>query len=422
MHPATTDRDRVLAVITSALSELEGGGSAEAASAALHGMSPQELASALREGLEFMTHEEPRLAEKGELEDLRPGAEYISRHTVVALVQSAMEEVAERDPGRLAGPAPRVPLGTIAENVHLRDEGDAPFPTHEGLDDFVFPLAEECTVVLVGDWGTGSTGAKRVARAIRRADPDHVIHLGDIYPSGKPEEVEKHFLRVWREHGPPNAKYWALIGNHEMKSGGHAYFRDVLGFCRDQTASYFALENEHWKLIGLDTAHTRAHDLHPAQAPWLMRRLTTGSGRKVLLTHHQPFSAVDERPGEHNLFNTMQDFIATEQVFGWFWGHEHGFLSYRREAVFGNFLARSIGHGGKDVRNPYFEDEIHPSPKVVQSWGTTRPGDPRWLANGFALLRFRGPELHIAYRSEHEDGPEKDLDLHTEIWPDHPHE
>ena len=58
MHPATTDRDRVLAVITSALSELESG----APGPELHGMSRQDLAAALREGLEFMTHEEPRLA------------------------------------------------------------------------------------------------------------------------------------------------------------------------------------------------------------------------------------------------------------------------------------------------------------------------------------------------------------------------
>lgn len=411
MHAATTDRAKVLEVIQRALAELEGG----AAGAELEGTSPQRLAEMLREGRGWMLEEEPKLA--GETDDLGPGAQYISRHTVVALVQSAMEEAAEEQPGALAA-APRVPLGLIARNVRLADRDSAEFREHQSLDDFRFPLAEECTVALVGDWGTGSRGARKVARAIKRARPDHVIHLGDIYPAGKHEQVEKNFLRVWREHGPDPAqtKFWALNGNHEMKSGGHAYFEVVIDrFCRDQTASYFSLENEHWKLIGLDTAYVD-HDLHAAQKPWLMARLKDGGARSILLTHHQPFSAVDSRPGNHGLFNTMQDFIATERIFGWFWGHEHGLLIYDREPVFGGFCGRAIGHGGKDIRNPYFVDEVHPSPRVRHGMDVTRADDPRFLANGFALLRFKGPRVEVSYPDE-----TGETEWHPEIWPDHPH-
>ena len=51
----------------------------------------------------------------------------------------------------------------------------------------------------------------------------------------------------------------ALNGNHEMYSGGFGYFKLILP-AFEQDSSYFALQNEHWLLVGLDTAYVD-HDM-----------------------------------------------------------------------------------------------------------------------------------------------------------------
>ena len=407
MKKAAADRDTVLAVMRAKLAELEAQPpttifTAASEAPAGEAISNERLAQLLREGLQWAETEEPRLAAQGEIDDLKPGVDYISRNTVIALVQSALNEtssvVSTVAPGA-------VPLRRIAANVAMHDAEKATFVDHDKLDDFVFELPAQCRVALVSDWGTGSRGAKKVAEVIREFEPHHLIHMGDIYPSGRPKEVKDHFLKVWEKHGPSKktTKYWAMNGNHEMKSGGFTYFDAVLKFC-EQKASYFSLENEHWRLIALDSAYEK-HDLHAPQLEWLDARLGDSGGggaRNILLTHHQVFSAFDERPGEHNLAATAEPFIASGRIFGWFWGHEHACVVYEDD----RFRARAIGHGGQDTLMSYYAFVRHPAPRVRHTWPASRKGPsgapPASLAamNGCAFLEFDGPKLEIAYVDE----------------------
>jgi hypothetical protein len=58
---------------------------------------------------------------------------------------------------------------------------------------------------------------------------------------------------------------FCLDGNHEMYARGFAYFDRILpalgpmlhGKPCAQKASFFCLENEYWRIIGLDTAYGR---------------------------------------------------------------------------------------------------------------------------------------------------------------------
>lgn len=284
------------------------------------------------------------------------------------------------------------------------------------MDDFTFPLAPKCRVVLVGDWGTGKDRARRVARAIAGTRPDHIIHLGDIYPSGTRSRAQKRFIDVWMEEVGKGPRYWAMNGNHEMNANGEGYFLDVLPFC-GQPASFFCLKNEHWKLIALDSSWL-SNDLEPSQLPWLMHQLGDGPGHNILMTHHQMFSAVDRRPHEnaHKLPTTLRPAVSTGRIFGWFWGHEHRSLSYAREARWGNYHARAIGHGGKRIR---MTDGVHLGPEfapaVAHYWNIPREHDPTRAMNGFGLLAFDGPRLTIDYVDE------LGRNWFTETWPDAPH-
>ncbi|HEU4880607.1 MAG TPA: metallophosphoesterase [Longimicrobium sp.] len=421
MQKLTTDRGAVLRVMERTLAALEQHTAGTGAKVAEAGPGEAaELARQLRQALEWARTEEPAyMAATDELEELRPGGEYISHHPVIALTQTAMEQFGDEAPGS-PGPeaADAVPVNLVADKLRVREQGPPPFREHASLDDFRFALGANDTVVLVGDFGTAKPPAIRVAQAIREVNPDHVIHLGDIYPSGTPELARRHFIDVWREHGPPKpkTKFWALNGNHEMAAQGTGYFGEVLEFC-EQPASYFSLQNEHWKLIGLDTAYEE-HDLHQPQKTWLHARLAEGESRNILLTHHQMFSAVDGRPHDNRdrLFASMQEFVGTDRIFGWFWGHEHRFLSYAREPQFGNYLARAIGHGGKEIKHVTgvhrFPGE---APRVLRYWEVRRDEDRAQCLNGFATLRFDGPQVMISYADE------TGFEWNTEIWPDDPH-
>jgi len=374
-----------------------------------------EVSAKLREGHDWAVTHDDEEEETGEVgvggED---DGDYVSHHPAVALAQSAMEDVML---GPVGTALAHLPLRAIREALRFQIGKDPDrFVEHKSLDDFRYPLAEKCTVVLVGDWGTGKDRARRVADVIRQVDPDHVIHIGDIYPSGTPEKAQQHFVDVWEDHGPSRAKYWSLFGNHDMNAKGTGYFGIVLTYCQDQESSYFSLENRHWKLIALDTAW-RDYDLEPRQIPWLQARLQDDGARNILLTHHQMFSAVDPRPhaNRDRLPATMRPFVETGRIFGWFWGHEHWMLSYARDPAFGNYLARAIGHGGKRIKNVDGRHNGH-APAVRQYWNRPHPTVPGRCLNGFAVLRFDGPRLEISYPDE--TGP---TDLFPETWPDHPH-
>ena len=288
---------------------------------------------------------------------------------------------------------PRSPkwLSVLYQRLRAHARGKAPFIQHASLDDFRFTLDERATVALVSDWGTGNTHAAAVARQIRQRDPDHVIHLGDVYYSGTPREMRGNFLDVWSKHGPVRARYWALNGNHDMYSGGYGFFAHVLPSFR-QPASYFNLGNPHWRLIGLDSAYVN-HNFTRPQMSWFEAQLT-GPARTLLLTHHHLFSGFRKR-GE-KMEEWLDPHMASGRVFGWFWGHDHYLIEY---ADHRGVKCRCIGHGALPYVPLDRRKQTHPA-EIVRMETRTAPEAPARGIHGFALLTFDGPVLEIEYIDE----------------------
>ena len=118
------------------------------------------------------------------------------------------------------------------------------------------PFPEQGRIALLGDWGTGLYGAPKIAKAIRN-DPDPfalLMHLGDVYYSGTRRRSSSASSTSGRSR--TGAINRALNSNHEMYSGGDAYFDETLPKF-GQEASYFAFQNKHWTLVGLDVAYQR---------------------------------------------------------------------------------------------------------------------------------------------------------------------
>jgi predicted phosphodiesterase len=204
-------------------------------------------------------------------------------------------------------------------------------------DDSIGTFADSGRIAVLGDWGTNLYGAPVSAASIKRAGGyELLLHLGDIYYSGTETEAQQRFLAAWPTEAGKISR--ALNGNHEMYSGGFAYFEHVLPQFK-QSSSYFALQNTHWLLIALDTAHTD-HTIDFLQIEWLKSIMRKAADRKVILfSHHQPFSRLDQQGPD-----LKAALAGLPPITAWYWGHEHNCIIYDKHPKFG--LGRCIGHGG----------------------------------------------------------------------------
>jgi len=302
---------------------------------------------------------------------------------------------------------PRWLASWMAEGVRLfRDK-------HEFNDLSATPakIADTCRVVLVGDWGSGLPRAQKVAREIRKVLDDgkakgiqqHVVHLGDVYYSGWRHEYERRFLDYWpvRPEEASEISSWSLNGNHDMYSGGHAYFDVLLAdprFALQERSSYFMLRNTSWDIVGLDTAYEDSA-LYGPQIDWLHETLAQSNRKSMLLSHHQLFSAY-EKPSARLAEAIEQVLKGQKPIDAWFWGHEHRCVFY--EPVENVRHARLIGHGGVPVYMVHQENDPYPRPACYEYRGFLSQsfGLERFAFFGFAVLDIDGPTLHIRYIDE----------------------
>jgi hypothetical protein len=275
-------------------------------------------------------------------------------------------------------------------------------------------VANDFSMAVIGDWGTGLYGAPYCAQSIQ-ADPDGynlLLHLGDVYYSGLDDEIKERFLPFWPK--VPGAMSRTLNGNHEMYTGGHGYFELLLPELQ-QTSSYFAFQNDHWVLVCLDTAYTQPFggqegDLNQQQVDWLRKIAAAAENRKIVLfSHHQPFSLLDANQGP-KLVTWLKEFLDARQIFAWYWGHEHRCVLYDEHPAYG-LHGRCVGHGGfpelrPDLGNAPISQELGSSWRKLGKKGDVPGGlvldsNNLWIAgfetqfapHGFMRLHFHDEHL-----------------------------
>lgn len=313
------------------------------------------------------------------------------------------------------------------------------------------PSTGEIRVSMAGDWGAATPEAHAVATRIREFHPHYTIHLGDIYFVGDAIEVRENCLGDARGK-PIRAVSWplgsrgsfALNGNHEMYANGQGYFKVFLPRLgmrpgsrmrpSGQPASFFALENDDWIIVAVDTGYNSVGmpvlervaylkrlpclggdcSLPAALMEWLREIIQPRlAGRGViLLSHHQYYSSF-ERPLAKAAQQLRQ--VIDKPVL-WFWGNQHRLAIYGPCRLKNGIEAygRSIGHGGLPV-------VIHQKPRHPPGQGPLVVYDEREYRrvgstpvghNGYANLIFQGHRLRIEYR----DLRKRDNLLLTEDW------
>jgi hypothetical protein len=291
---------------------------------------------------------------------------------------------------------------TMARMIKSSLSGKAPWRT---ADPSPMRIPNRLRAAVFGSWATGVYGAPITSASISR-DParfDLVMHLGDTYYSGTEKEVREKLLGVWPQ--VPGALNRALIGNHEMYSGGNAYF-DIALPTFSQAASYFALQNDHWILVALDTAYSD-HDFYGEQPEWLEGLVArAGDRRVVLFTHHQPLSLTEVQGPR--LVAKLARLLQEQRIFAWFWAHEHACLIYDRHPNWG-FFGRCLGFGGvpylrkaAKVETPAHEihwirlegNSLIPGAALLDGPNAYIPGHEwQYGPHGYAVLEFEGGNL-----------------------------
>lgn len=349
---------------------------------------------------------------------------YVPSDQFGAVFQSAMEEhlndrLTSAALAQQAGVAPpygppeKYDSGDLGWSVVLlarleeRLKGKHAFVHSADFTVFRYDLPESAAVALFADWATGEAPALTIKAAIEKQSPDYTIHLGDTYYAGFGDEISHNLVSCW----PGNVQYgksFTLNGNHEMYSGGAAYFNILPLF--GHPASYFNLGNQNWRLIALDTSYAeRAGDVPASswgelvdpQKDWLNAQIAHAKtfnppAKVILLTHHQLFSAFDGDALGRYLLPVVKPLLDAGDIYAWFWGHEHRAIVYDQNATY-KVRARCIGHGGF----PYPPDSVTP-PHLGQFpilWRETRPepGNAWYGMRGFAMMRFTGTEVKIDY-------------------------
>lgn len=301
------------------------------------------------------------------------------------------------------------------------------YPRNE--DSGIYPLQssvvsrEEISIALLSDWASDTAESDAVANLVARHAPDYTIHMGDIYFVGTPKEVEDNFTAPYASWYYGASGSLALSGNHEMYSNGNAFFQHLLPAMyaqvgevrKTQQAGFFCLENDYWRIIGIDTGYTSVGrpfieilsppdcHLRKEQVAWLRDVLKLGDPQDtrglVFLSHHPYISAFREeylRPGEQ-LRKLMGD---AERPVIWFWGHDHRMVVYRFDRNGKGPLAygRCIGHGGLpvDLRMPD-QTELHKIDYYDRRLRTEIKGHALGY-NGFVRLVLRDRRLIAEYR------------------------
>src|SRR5690606_2401811 len=122
------------------------------------------------------------------------------------------------------------------------------------------------SIGLFSDWGTGYYHSRYIAKHIVGLGARCAIHLGDVYYTGRQKEFQERFIEPLGNTILRKMPFYALNANHEMDTGGHAYF-DFLRMKREnpeagwvpqnQEGSYFALVGKKIQLVALDTAYEK---------------------------------------------------------------------------------------------------------------------------------------------------------------------
>lgn len=256
---------------------------------------------------------------------------------------------------------------------------------HESLPMAAAPIH----VGIIGDWGTGSQGQRKVFQMVQRLDQsspfNFLLTVGDnFYPSGVDSVTDEKWRTVFEEtYGSLGRTVFASLGNHDHR--GHVGAQ--VAYSQQKTtwrmpARYYSFTqpmSEHISVlfVAIDT-EPLWQNKDPAQLKWIEHTLKTSQSHwKIVFGHHPIFSSGPHGDNE-SLIKTLEPILVKNQADVYIAGHDHA-LEINRP---GERIVHVVsgGGGGKERAYPI-------SPFAKHIYGET--------GGGFISLKLSVDALEI---------------------------
>lgn len=266
-------------------------------------------------------------------------------------------------------------------------------------------------VALFSDFGTGLYHSRYIADFIASSGVSHAFHLGDVYYAGKPDEVSDYFQKPL-ENLVANAGLWTIAGNHDYYSGGLPFFssmderRNAAPTRHMQEGSYFSLETQRFRVIGLDVEYHSSGRLKETDLKRWFQSAVVDAKQKgqtiILLTSNEPFSINSGHTS--SLYNDVSQLVPVSDIDLWFWGNTHYGAFFGPSAKFPGYSS-CIGHGGYPYKR--LNARALATDVVPYMWAETETRFPKWTGvrqdmgnNGFVLMDLDDTDrsIRLEYR------------------------
>ena len=238
-----------------------------------------------------------------------------------------------------AGAAAAVLAEEKIEHVLAPETGSLRPPTGEWIRSVHGRTAD---IWAVGDSDPPQAG--RVARVIRRTDPDRILYLGDVYPSGRRDD----FRRWARPFRGLLHRMAPTPGNHdwpEAREGYEPFWRRVTG---ETPPTYYSFRAAGWEILSVNGEHS---EWRPVEN-WLEYSVRSGGNCRIAFWHRPRFTAGRHEGGDKRAEEFWEALEGRARII--VNGHDHNMQRMRMTDGIVEFVS---GAGGRKL---YPVDERHP--------------------------------------------------------------
>ena len=195
-------------------------------------------------------------------------------------------------------------------------------------------------------WAVGDANppkAKRVTGLIKRADPDRVLYLGDVYPEGSRDDFER-WAKLWDHLIDRMAP---TPGNHEWEhatEGYEPFWRDITG---EAPPTYYSFQAGGWEILSVNAEHSESD----AVESWLAEQASAGGNCRIAFWHRPAYSAGKYEGGDARARQYWDALVGGARII--INGHDHDMQRLRARDGIVEFIS---GAGGRHRHNVHERD------------------------------------------------------------------
>ncbi len=201
-------------------------------------------------------------------------------------------------------------------------------------------LQDPVRFAVIGDYGSGDTPERDVAKLVKTWRPHFVVTTGDNnYPAGGADTIDENVGRYWSEfigpyagrYGPGAATnaFFPVLGNHDWGTPGARPYLEYFTLPGNERYYDVARGPIHLFAVDSDPREPDGVDRGSPQARWLCAQLASSGARwKLVFLHHPPWSS-----GRHGSTSWSQWPFAACGAHAVFAGHDHHYERLARDGI-----------------------------------------------------------------------------------------